>query len=126
VSHVSILNSVKKVLGFEPEYTAYDEDIIMHTNSVLATLNQLGIGPENGFQIEDETATWDAFLGTDPRLNSAKTYLFLRVRMIFDPPSTSFTQESMKEQIRELEWRLNTVREEDAWVDPNLPVAVEP
>ena len=107
----SILDSVKKVLGISPEYTEFDIDIIMHIDAVFATLHQLGVGPIQGFRIEDNTVKWDAFLGDDARLNSVKTYVYLCVRLSFDPPATSFVIASMKEQIQELEWRLNVVRE---------------
>jgi hypothetical protein len=114
----SILTSVKKVLGLDASYTAFDEDLILHINSVFSTLNQLGIGPDDGFAIEDATDTWDDFLVGDLRKNSVKTYMYLKVRLLFDPPTTSFTQEAMKQQAQELEWRLNVVREGDEWVDP--------
>lgn len=118
----SILTSTKKVLGIDDSYTAFDTDIIMHINSVFSTLNQLGLGPAQGFMIEDATAVWDDFLGTNSlKLNSVKTYMYLRVRMLFDPPTTSYLLTAMKEQITEHEWRLNVVREETAWVDPNPP-----
>jgi hypothetical protein len=115
----SILNSIKKMLGVSEDYTVFDTDIILHINSVLSTLTQLGIGPEAGYSIENANATWDAFIGDDPRLNSVKSYVYLRVRLLFDPPSTSYLIEAYKEQIREHEWRLNVIREETAWVDPN-------
>lgn len=116
----SILTSVKKILGIDEANVAFDPDIIIHINSVFSTLNQLGIGPANGFMIEDATATWDAFLGTDPRLNNVKSYVYLRVRMLFDHPTTGYLIDAMKEQIREMEWRINAYREEEAWVNPNL------
>lgn len=115
----SILTSTKKILGIDETYTEFDVDILMHINSVFATLNQLGIGPSIGFAIMDDTPTWDAFLGTDPRLNSVKIYMYLRVRLLFDPPSTSYLITALNEQVRELEWRLNVYREETAWVDPD-------
>lgn len=111
----SILTSVKKVLGIAEEYTAFDPDIVLHINSVFSTLNQLGIGPEVGFAIEDKEDLWSDFLGNDIRLNSVKTYVCLRVRLLFDPPATSFVQDSMKRQIEELEWRLNVHRESLAY-----------
>lgn len=107
----SILDTTKKVLGIESSYTAFDLDVLMHVNSALATLNQLGIGPEEGFEIEDATAVWSDFLGTDKRYNPVKTYVYLRVRLLFDPPSTSFAIEAIKNQLQELEWRLNVHRE---------------
>lgn len=119
----SILTSTKKILGIEESYTAFDEDIMLHINSVFSILNQLGIGPENGFAIEDNSDTWDDFLGDELRLNSVKTYVYLRVRLLFDPPTTSYLINSMNEQVKELEWRLNVQREETSWTDPN-PVVI--
>jgi hypothetical protein len=121
----SILNSVKKILGIAEDYTAFDVDILMHINTVFATLNQVGVGPVEGFMIEDDTSTWDAFLGTDLRRNNVKTYVYLRVRMLFDPPATSYLIDALKEQYKELEWRLNVYREETAWVDPDPGELVE-
>lgn len=114
----SILKSVKKVLGLDPTYTAFDEDILMHINSVFGTLHQLGIGPEGGYHIEDDTALWTALIGTDARKNAVKTYVCLKVRMVFDPPQTSYLIDAMNNQAKELEWRINTYRESTAWVDP--------
>jgi hypothetical protein len=115
----SILISTKKILGIDADYTAFDSDIITHINTVFFSLNQLGLGPANGFMIEDTDDTWDAYLGTDLNLNAIKTYVYLRVRLLFDPPATSYHITAIKEQIQELEWRLNTHRESTAWVDPN-------
>lgn len=107
----SILSDTKKILGVPETDTGYDLDILMHINSVLSTLNQLGIGPVEGFSIEDASATWAELLADDPRLNSVKTYIYLRVRMLFDPPGTSFLLGAMQDQIKELEWRISTQRE---------------
>lgn len=115
----SILKSVKKALNVPTDYPAFDTDVIMHTNTVFSTLNQLGVGPELGFMIEDDVPTWSDFLGTDPRLNHIKTYIYLRVRMLFDPPSSGFHTAAMQEQIRELEWRINTQREDTEWTEPD-------
>lgn len=115
----SILTSTKKMLGIAEDYTAFDVDILMHINTVFSTLNQLGIGPEAGYMIEDATPTWDAFLGDDLRKNSVKTYVYLSVRLLFDPPQTSFHIQAMRDQQKELEWRLNVVRETTEWVDPD-------
>ena len=120
----SILTSVKRNLGLDEAYEAFDPDVLMHINSSFSTLNQLGVGPELGFRIEDKTVTWDAFLGTDLRLDNVKTYVFLRVKYLFDPPSTSFGQQALKEQITEFEWRINTYREMTGWTDPD-PVEVD-
>jgi hypothetical protein len=114
----SILNSIKKIVGLVESDTSFDTDIIMHANTVFSVLNQLGIGPTDGFMIEDSAPTWDDFLAGDNRLNMVKTYIYLRVRLLFDPPSTSFVIESLNEQIKELEVRMSIVREGDAWVDP--------
>lgn len=107
----SILDSTKKALGLGADYDVFDPEIIMHINSALSTLNQLGIGPELGFSISGPDETWAAFLGEDPRFNSVKTYVFLKVRYVFDPPGNSFATTAMKEQIQEHEWRLNALRE---------------
>lgn len=115
----SILTSTKKNLGIAQDYTEFDEDIILHINSVLSILTQIGIGPREGFHIEDETAEWADFLQGDDRLNSVKTYVYLRVRLLFDPPSTSFLIASLQKQLEEIEWRLNVVRETYGWVDPD-------
>lgn len=119
----SILDSTKKVLGLDSEYTAFDQDVIMHINSVFSTLHQLGIGPDNGFMIEDKTPTWTQYLGADMNLNSVKSYVYLKVRLLFDPPATSFAIAAMEKQIEELEWRINVHREEvtHPWVGPQAP-----
>lgn len=116
----SILNSTKKMLGLVEGYKQFDLDVIMHINTVFGTLHQLGIGPTNGYMIEDDTATWESYLLNDSRLNAVKTYMYLQVRMFFDPPTTSFAQAAMNEQIKEMQWRLNVVVENDK--DPTNPV----
>lgn len=115
----SILTSTKKALNITEAYEVFDPDIIMHINSVFDTLKQLGIGPAEGFMIEDKDTLWSAYLGASLRYNSIKTYIYLRVRMLFDPPTTGYHMEAMKEQIKELEWRLNVDREDTDWVDPD-------
>ncbi len=115
----SILNSVKKNLGVPQDYTVFDSDLLLYINGVFSTLNQLGVGPALGFRIEDDTAEWDDFLGEDPRLDHVRTYVTLRVKMLFDPPQTSYTQNAINEQIKEHEWRLNVQREETEWTDPS-------
>jgi hypothetical protein len=122
----SILTDTKKLLGIEEDYAAFDLDVLTHINSVLSTLSQLGIGPAGGFAIEDATATWEDFAGTDKELSSIKTYVYLRVRMFFDPPTTSYLISAYEKQIEELEWRLNVKREETAWVPPTPTPPVEP
>lgn len=121
----SILTSTKKILGIEENYTAFDLDIITHINSALTTLTQLGVGPEEGFMIEDAEPTWDTFLGTDPRLNSVKQYVYLKVRLVFDPPQSGYAITAMEKQIQEHEWRLNVQMEHTIWIDPDPPVVMD-
>ena len=116
----SILNSTKKVLGLSPEYVVFDEDIIMHINTAFSTLTQLGVGPAEGFMIEDASAEWDDFITDgDVQYNSVRSYVFLKVSMLFDPPQTSYLITAKEKQIEEFEWRLNVHREEDGWTDPD-------
>lgn len=103
----SILTSIKKLLGIEEEYTQFDNDIIMHINSALLNLTQLGVGPAEGFLIEDDTATWEDFIGDSNQLQAVKSYMYLKVKLLFDPPLSSSVIESMNRMIAELEWRLN-------------------
>ena len=103
----SILTSIKKLLGIDEEYTQFDNDIIMHINTVFLNLTQLGVGPEEGFLIEDDAATWDDFIGDSSQLQAVKTYVYLKVKLLFDPPLSSSVIESINRIISELEWRLN-------------------
>jgi hypothetical protein len=133
----SILTNVKKLVGIVESDTSFDVDIITHVNTVFSVLTQLGIGPTAGFMIEDATPTWDDFLNVrqmklagstvytdvqlqeaDKLLNMVKTYMYLRVRFLFDPPQTSFVIESLNAQVKELEVRMSIVREGSSWVDP--------
>lgn len=116
----SILTSVKKSLGYEEDDTSYDPDLIMYINTALAALNRIGTGPELGYRIEDKTATWVNFFGTDPRLNFVQSYVYLKVRLIFDPPGTSFAIKAMEDMLREFEFSLNIEHEkQNVPVDPN-------
>lgn len=121
----SILDSTKKVLNLAADFTPFDQDVILHINSVFSTLTQLGIGPDAGFRIEDNTALWSDFLGGDLRLNNVKSYMYLRVRILFDPPTIGYLVDAMQEQIRELGWRINVQRESVAWTDPDPNPDVE-
>ena len=109
----SILTSIKKLLGLTEDYDQFDTDIIMHINTVFMNLTQLGVGPERGFYIEDADATWDEFINTDKniQLNAVKTYIYLKVKLLFDPPLSSAVIESTNRMIDELEWRLNAAVE---------------
>lgn len=109
----SILVSVKKMLGIDPEYDPFDTDITILINSALATLTQIGIGPADGFYITGSDETWSDFLGdSERRLQSVKTYVYIKVKLIFDPPGSSFVMSALEEQAKELEWRLNVRAEE--------------
>lgn len=104
----SILTSIKKLLGISEEYTHFDADIIMHINSVFMTLTQLGVGPSGGFVIEDDTSHWEDFITDTTKLQAVKTYVYLKVRLVFDSASLgSATLAAYERQIQELEWRLN-------------------
>lgn len=104
----SILQSVKKDLGIAPEYTHFDQELIMNINSVLSVVRQLGIGPQEGFRISDDTAVWtDLVDASDERLEYVKTYVSKRVKLLFDPPLNSSVLESTKAVMSELEWRMN-------------------
>lgn len=103
----SILKSVKKMLGLGADYTPFDMDVIIHINTVMMFLNQLGVTKAKGFMIEDDSVVWTDVLEDRFDLEAIKTYIYLRVRLIFDPPTSSFVLESMQKQINELEWRIN-------------------
>lgn len=103
----SILDSIKKILGMPPDYDAFDTDLVIHINSVFGILAQLGVGPAGGFSISDNTTLWKAYLGDSKDLEMVKSYMALKVRLVFDPPTIAAVMDAMKEQIREYEWRLN-------------------
>lgn len=105
----SILTSIKKLLGMTKEYTNFDTDIIIHINTAFMVLNQLGVGPSEGFRIEDDSSTWDEFISDEEaaKFDSVKTYIYLKVKLVFDPPTSGGVMQAMKESISEYEWRLN-------------------
>lgn len=103
----SILTSIKKLLGITEEYEHFDADIVMHINSAFSVLTQLGVGPEDGFHIEDSSTYWSEFLHDDPRLEFVKAYVYLKVKLGFDPPLSSAAIDAINRQISELEWRIN-------------------
>ena len=105
----SILTSIKKLLGIAEEDTSFDQDIIMHINTVFAILSQLGVGPANGFSIEDDSAIWEDYLGNASNLELVKSYIYMKVRSMFDPPTSSILADAMNKNISELEWRINTM-----------------
>lgn len=108
----SVLTSIKKLLGLEEEYTQFDADIIIYINSALMMLNQLGVGPEEGFVITGATETWSDYIGEVSNLESLKTYIMINVRLMFDPPSSSVITEAFERMKKELEWRLIVQAEE--------------
>ena len=103
----SILTSVKKLLGISEDYDYFDQDIIMHINAAFMVLTQLGIGPSEGFLITDDTDTWSDFIDDLTNLGSIQSYVYMKVKLMFDPPQNSFTVDSMTKLVNELEWRLN-------------------
>lgn len=103
----SILTSIKKLLGPTAESGHFDPDIIIHINSAFSTLTQIGLGPKTGFIIRDSSALWTNFLQEEKTLESVKTYVYLKVRLIFDPPQSAAAIASMEKMASELEWRLN-------------------
>lgn len=110
----SILTSVKKMLGVTEEYEQFDADIIMHINSVLLNLTQIGVGPVEGFCIQDKTTNWSEFIGDNVQLQAVKSYMYLKVKLLFDPPLSSAVIESTNRMIAEYEWRLRLAAEEAA------------
>lgn len=107
----SILTSIKKLLGITDEYEHFDQDLIMHINSVFSILTQLGVGPVEGFSIKDESAVWSDFITPNANLEAVKSYMYLKVKLLFDPPLSSAVIESTNRMISELEWRINVIAE---------------
>lgn len=107
----SILTSIKKMLGIREDYEHFDQDIIIHINSVFLVLNQLGVGPKEPYSITGPDETWADFFLDGSTINLVKSYVYLKVRLIFDPPTTGVLHEAMERQIQEFEWRLNVQAE---------------
>ena len=107
----NIRNSIKKLLGIPEDYTAFDQDIMIHINSVFMILSELGVGPSNGYSLKDGTEKWGDFISDDENLEGIKTYVYMKVKTIFDPPLNSAVLASMKELISEFEWRINNEAE---------------
>ena len=105
----SILNTTKKLLGIAEENTEFDLDIILHINSVFTILTQLGVGPSKGFFITDGSATWSDFIPEGEMMEAVKSYMGCKVRMLFDPPTSSATMQALQNMCNELEWRLNVL-----------------
>lgn len=107
----SILATIKKLLGLEADYTPFDQDIIVLINGSFMTLHQLGIGPSDGFSIRDYSSKWSDFVTNQVNLHGVQEYVYMKVRMVFDPPGNSFVMEALKQQCQELEWRMNVQAE---------------
>lgn len=102
----SVLTSIKKMLGIVEEYTHFDADLIMHINSVLSILNQIGVGPSEGFSIEDKEDVWTDFIPQSPKMEFVKSYVYMKVKLLFDPPISPAAIESINRLTSELEWRI--------------------
>lgn len=107
----SILVSIKKMLGLDDEYTPFDTDVLIHINNAFMTLCQMGIGPKDGFEVTDYHQTWSDFLTNDVMLGGVKTWVYLQVKMLFDPPANSFVMDAYKTQSDQILWRLNVQAE---------------
>ena len=115
----SILTSIKKLLGITEEYTHFDTDLIIHINTVFSILNHLGVGPADGFSITSKTDKWSDFISDNTKIESVKSYIYMKVKLIFDPPLSSSVVTSMNQLISEMEWRLQVV------CDPELIIEEE-
>ena len=113
----SILTSVKKMLGITSEYTHFAADIIMHINAVFMILNQLGVGPKEGFSISSDVETWDEFTNDNLTIESVKSYMYLKVGLLFDPPTSSNVLDARNRLVSELEWRLNAIADTESQND---------
>ena len=107
----SILNTIKKKLGLDADYDAFDEDIIVSINTAFFKLRQLGVGPKKGFRITSNEETWDNFIENEEMVEAVKDYIYFDVKQTFDPPTSSFVMDSLKAKAEELEWRLNVLAE---------------
>lgn len=118
----SILKSTKKILGVAADDDSFDLDIMTHMNAAFSNLHDLGVGPLLGFTIDDDVAVWDDIFENPEEekvlLSKIRTYVYLKVRLVFDPPTTAHLLSAMEKQVQELEWRINVNREETEWVDP--------
>ena len=115
----SILTSIKKLLGIAEGYEHFDADLIMHINSVLTILTQIGVGPSEGFYITDKSNTWNEFIPEEYNLELIKSYVYLKVRLLFDPPQSSSVMDATNRMIEELEWRISVT------VDPGKNTSEE-
>lgn len=112
----SILDSEKKLLGLDADYDVFDDDLVIHINSIFGTLHQLGVGPSQQLVITDNTTTWGEYTTNSEEIYEVRTYVYLRLRLLFDPPSSGFVFSGIESQARELEWRLMVKADEVKWV----------
>lgn len=117
----SILSDTKRVLGLDEEYTPFDAELILHINAVLADMHQLGFGPEGGYEITSKTDTWTPLTSDDPRYNSVKSLVYLKVRMLYDPPTLGYVVTAYEKMIEKAEWRVNVAREDIVHPTPPPP-----
>lgn len=111
----SILASVRHAIGLGDEQTFFDADLIMHINSVFDILHQLGAGPVDGYAIEDDSETWDDYFGERKTIQFIKSYMYISVKLLFDPPQNSFLVKALEDKQKEYEWRINTAAESIFW-----------
>ena len=109
-NNVSILTDIKEAVGIIPEYTIFDAQLITDINAAFSTLHQLGVGPSDGFEIEDDTAKWSDYIKSK-RFNFIRSYVIMKVHVMFDPPTSSIALEALNKQIAEYEWRINSEKE---------------
>jgi len=107
----SILTSIKKLIGITEDNTDFDMDIIIHINSVFVILHQLGVGPDDGFSISDSNKVWSDYIDNNKLFNTVKSYMYLKVKLLFDPPTNSSVREANNNMLDELEWRINLQHE---------------
>lgn len=110
----SILTSEKKLLGITEDYEEFDAELIVHINTIFGTLEQLGINSGTKFKIQDKFAVWTDFISDSEMIEEIKSYMYLRLRLLFDPPANSFVVNAFQEQIKEFEWRIN-VKGDNTW-----------
>jgi len=122
----SILKSIKKMLGVGDDDDSFDLDIMTHINTAISTLTDLGVGPADGYVVDDVEDDWDDFVPDADKVKQSKikTLVYIKTRLAFDPPESSYLLDALDKQKTELEWRLSVNREETGWVDPNPPVTV--
>lgn len=107
----SILDTIKQLLGISSDQTHFDTDIIVHINRAISRLRRLGVGPAKGYRITDRHGTWNDIIQDSEKLEDVKTFVYLKVKLIFDPPLSSAAVTAMKEEVKELEWELNVTAE---------------